>query len=341
LGPAERSESVPMTSNGAELTTFLREAGLTLEGDTVDWTPLSGGVSSEIWRVDSGGSCFCVKRALARLRVADHWEAPLNRNLFEWEYLKTVDGVAPGRVPRPLAHDAARNALAMEWLAPEQNRLWKSELLSGRVDPADAAGVGDALGCIHAATSRDVALPKKFATDVNFHALRIEPYLLTMARRHPDIAPRVADVARVTAATKHVLVHGDVSPKNIFIGPNGPIFVDAECAWFGDPSFDLAFCLNHLAIKARVVRGARDLLIESFDRLVANYLRHVDWEPRQAVEARTAALLPMLALARVDGKSPVEYLNSDQRDALRVVSRRAVILEKSSLHDVARVIIED
>ena len=112
-----------------------------------------------------------------------------------------------------------------------------------------------------------------------------------------------------------MLVHGDVSPKNILVGPRGPVFVDAECAWFGDPAFDLAFCLNHLLLKC-VHRPARtDAFLGAYRALADTYLAGVTWEPAAAVEARAATLLDGLLLARVDGKSPVEYLRTEPQRA--------------------------
>src|SRR6202012_5750727 len=102
------------------------------------------------------------------------------------------------------------------------------------------------------------------------------------------------------------LMQGDISPKNILMGPKGPIFLDAETAWYGDPAFDLAFCLNHLLLKCLVAPDARSALTISFGTLAARYLDQVDWEAIEAVDARVASLLPGLLLARVDGKSPVE-----------------------------------
>jgi aminoglycoside phosphotransferase (APT) family kinase protein len=192
------------------------------------------------------------------------------------------------------------------------------------VDTDFAAAVGALIVRIHAATARDPSVPRRFATDDSFDALRIEPYLRTTARAHPDLADAIGVVARITANTHKALVHGDVSPKNILVGHAGPVLLDAECGWFGDPAFDLAFCLNHLAIKARIVDGAREALLESFDRLAESYLARVDWEAAEAVEARAARLLAILALARVDGKSPVEYLDEPQRSALRQAARAAV-----------------
>jgi len=132
------------------------------------------------------------------------------------------------------------------------------------------------------------------------------------ARAHPDLAARLQRLIDVTGTTKLALVHGDVSPKNILVGPSGPVLLDAECAWYGDPAFDLAFCVNHLLLKSLVVPGCRGELLRSAHALAEQYVRQVDWEPRSALETRTASLLPALLLARVDGKSPVEYLTDDR-----------------------------
>jgi aminoglycoside phosphotransferase (APT) family kinase protein len=316
-----------------ELDAFLVDAGLAKAGAPTIWTPLTGGVSSDIWRVETEDKQYCVKRALATLRVAAQWEVSTDRNAFEWAYMELVATFAPGRVPHPVAHDPVRGLFAMAWLEPAQHRLWKDELLAGRVDPADAARVGALLGKIHAVTAAMPELAEQFATDENFHALRIDAYLLATARAHPDLAPQIEAAAALTARTKQALVHGDVSPKNIMLGPNGPILLDSECAWWGDPAFDLAFCLNHILIKSRVIAGANETLTASFNALIAAYLHYVRWEDAAALEARAATLLPMLALARVDGKSPVEYLDETQRMALRSDARAVVRQNRTSLTD--------
>ena len=151
-----------------------------------------------------------------------------------------------------------------------------------------------------------------------FEAIRIEPYLRATGRAHPALADRFEALAETTLATKRALVHGDVSPKNILHGPQGPVFLDAECAWYGDPAFDLAFCLNHLLLKGARTGAERALYVSAFAALSSAYLAGIDWEPGREVEARAAALLPALFLARIDGKSPVEYLTrDDEREAVR------------------------
>ncbi len=323
-----------------ELIAFARAHGLLGADEAGEWEPLTGGVSSDIWRLRGAAGEVCIKRALAQLKVAEAWTAPVSRNEAEWDYMETVERIVPGVVPRPVAHDPALGLFAMTWLAPADHPLWKGELFAGRSDPAFAAAMGTLLGRIHAGTAGNPAIAARFATDASFEALRIEPYLLTTASRHPDLADALRGIAAETAATKLALVHGDVSPKNILVGPSGPIVLDAECAWYGDPAFDLAFCLTHLAIKARYLDLGRAEASTSFDRLAAAYLGEVVWERRAVLEARAARLLPALALARVDGKSPVEYLGDSSRAGLRASARRALAAAPSRLSDAKALLLD-
>jgi aminoglycoside phosphotransferase (APT) family kinase protein len=307
----------------SDILSVVRRAGLLPLGPPPPMAPLSGGVSSDIWRVDLPSGTVCVKRALARLRVAADWRAPIERSHYEAAWMQLAARVDRRCVPELIYADTAAPALVMAWLDPTTHRLWKTELRDGRARIADAAAVGERLARIHAATAHDPAVAARFATDGIFQAIRLEPYLLATGRVHPDLDPVFKRLARRTASTRIALVHGDVSPKNILIGPEGPVFLDAECAWYGDPAFDLAFCLNHLLLKCLWNPGAKEALRACFDALAEAYLAGVVFEPRLALEARAASLLPALLLARVDGKSPVEYLTEDgQKDLVRRVARR-------------------
>src|SRR5262249_44238078 len=162
---------------------------------------------------------------------------------------------------------------------------------------------------------RHEQLARQFATDHIFFPIRLEPYLIATARVHRDCAAQLEALAEITARTKVALVHGDVSPKNILCGPQGPVFLDAECARFAHPAFDLAFSLQHLLLKCFWRPSWVDRYLDCFDTLAHAYLRGVTWEPAALMEARAARLLPGLLLARVDGKSPVEYVDAEWQRA--------------------------
>ena len=312
---------------------FLRRSGLAQAGETPRAEPLAGGVSSDIWRVELARGALCVKRALPVLRTAQRWEAPVERNRYERRWIETANRIVPGIAPRVLAGDDAAGCFAMEDLGSLPS--WKSELAAGRADAGFARALGGRLARIHAATAGDAQIAAEFATDASFHAIRLEPYLLATARAHADLAARLEALAARTAATRLALVHGDVSPKNILVGRNGPVLLDAECAWYGDPAFDLAFCLNHLLLKCLWVPPASEGFLACFDSLCLSYIESISWENPSGLEARAASLLPGLLLARVDGKSPVEYITeSSQQNRVRSVARALIAAPPARLSEV-------
>jgi aminoglycoside phosphotransferase (APT) family kinase protein len=319
----------------ADIVIALARIGLVAAGAVPTGQPLEGGVSSDIWRVDLPSGPICVKRALAKLRVAADWYVPVSRNLDEARWMRRANQAAPGSAPSLLAQDEAAGVLAMAYLAPPSHPLWKSELRAGRVDPGFAAQVGATLACIHAATAADPTVNAEFPSDEKFYAIRLEPYLVHTAKAWPHLASALLELVAVTRSNKRALVHGDVSPKNILVGPRGPVFLDAECAWWGDPAFDLAFCLNHLLLKCLWIPEVREALLASYARLTDAYLASAVWEPRGEVERRAARLLPGLFLARVDGKSPVEYLtDAAQKDRVRRVAGALLRAPVKQLADV-------
>jgi aminoglycoside phosphotransferase (APT) family kinase protein len=310
--------------------------GLMKASESARLTTLTGGVSSDISLVEVAGRRFCVKRALPRLKVAALWEAPIKRNAAEAAYMRAVVRWLPRAVPHVLGEDAEAGWFAMDHLKPEDHLLWKAQLLAGIVEVDFAAAVGRDLAIIQARSAADPNIPATFANDDTFEAIRIEPYLRATGRAHPELASRFDELARTTLTTKRALVHGDISPKNILEGPDGPVFLDAECAWFGDPAFDLAFCLNHLLLKGAREGADRTRYGAAFSALAGAYLAAVDWEEAEGLEARAAALLPALFLARVDGKSPVEYLTHEsERAAVRRCATPLIAEPPRRLRDVA------
>jgi Ser/Thr protein kinase RdoA (MazF antagonist) len=307
------------TSWEALLPRLLAAAGIGA-GTAFEVFPLTGGVSSDIVRVRLGdGRDLCAKRALPQLKVATEWKAPLERNHYEVAWLRRAGRIVPGSAPQVLAEDRDHGVALLEYLPADEYTLWKGELLAGRPDPAVAVAVASVLGRIHAATLDDPTAAAEFPTDHLIDALRLDPYLRFTAGRHPDLADRILAVLATTAATRIALVHGDVSPKNILVSRRDghPVLLDAECAWYGDPAFDAAFCLNHLLLKSVHMPQLKDELLNEARAFAATWLGHFPAALRPGLDGRAAALLPCLMLARVDGKSPVEYLGDVSRQAVR------------------------
>lgn len=296
----------------------LRELGLAGD-EPLRGLPLTGGVSSDIWRIDTAAGPVCAKRALPKLRVAADWQAPIARNLYEARWMRVADAAVPGCTPRVLGQHPRLGVLVMAWLS--SHVPWKQQLRDGLADARTAAAVGGMLARIHAHAAARPALAAEFDSQAIFFDIRLEPYLLATAGQHPDLAPQLQALVRTTQAQAKTLVHGDVSPKNILVDGRVPVLLDAECAVWGDPAFDLAFCLNHLLLKCLWTPAAAQGFLACFDALAKAYRDGIDWEPPDALEQRAAQLLPGLLLARADGKSPVEYLDERGRERVRRVAR--------------------
>lgn len=298
--------------------------------------PLRGGVSSLIVRVQAAFGTACVKCALPKLKVAADWSAPVERSLAEVAWLRTAAAIVPGAVPDIVGVDETGKAFAMAYLEAASHPVWKERLRDGYAGKATAAAVAARLVAIHNATAQRNGMAAAFANDATFHAIRLDPYLGEAGRVHADCRARLQALMERTRNTKLALMHGDVSPKNILVGPAGPVFLDAECACYGDPAFDVAFCLNHLLLKC-VWRPAHVLgYLACFQAFSTTYLRAVRWEAPARLESRCADLLPALLLARVDGKSPVEYLSgARERSLVRQFAKRLLLSPPARLDAVA------
>jgi len=280
-----------------------------LTGSGIEVTPLAGGVSSDIYLIDDGHRRVVVKQALSRLKVEDIWQADVGRNVTEQQFIRRISEFLPRAMPRLVHCSNELNYFAMEFLQGYRN--WKSILLAGEADPNLARQAGNILGAIHQHTQGDAALLEQFDTTRNFHELRTEPYLLATALRHPSLENQIVDEARRLATTRLCLVHGDYSPKNIMVGHGRMVLLDCEVAWYGEPAFDLAFLFNHFLLKALLHHDqcARFL---SLTGAAWHQYQSCFGEQDPGLEERAGRLLLMLMLARVDGKSPVEYLTDER-----------------------------
>lgn len=315
---------------------MLRRDGVLRHPDA-RFMPLTDGVSSQIYQVNDGQDCFVVKRALPELKVKDHWAADVGRNRYEQLYIEYVARFLPQAVPR-LRHGAGdRGYFAMECLGPEFSS-WKKILMHGEARTQDAVEAGAVLGRIHAQSASDVEAERLFESTANFTELRIDPYLLTTGSRHPTLRTAFVAEAQRLASTRQCLVHGDFSPKNIMISSSRLVLLDCEVAWYGDPAFDIAFLLTHLMLKG-LYHSPR---LPGFEQLGRAFWRRYLEQAGgsidcSALEPRVARLLLMLLLARIDGKSPVEYLTDPLKvNFVREFTCSGILAEWSNLGEILR-----
>jgi aminoglycoside phosphotransferase (APT) family kinase protein len=291
---------------------LLRRDGV-VRGSNARLTPLSGGVSCEIYLVEDGTGRFVVKRALAKLNVKADWFADIIRNRHEWEFIRYVAKFLPEAVPALRQCSATGNYFAMEYLNGGFSN-WKQRLLAGEANPEHAGRAGEILAQIHRHSTGDAEAMRLFDTTQIFFQLRIEAYLLPAGAKHPALRPQFEAEAVRLAGVRECLVHGDFSPKNILVSDERMVLLDCEVAWYGEPAFDVAFLLNHFFLKS-LLHAPRDVgmrgMIEKF------WFEYQKGRPSPEIEPRVSRLLLMLMLARVDGKSPVEYLDAARQQFIR------------------------
>jgi 5-methylthioribose kinase len=283
--------------------------------------PLAGGVSSALWRVDTATRTFCVKRALPRLLVADEWYAPVRRNVEEVRWLRFAATVAPRQVPQVIADDPVMGVAILNWFDPQRWTNWKTQLLDGLVRPAVGAEMGELLAALHRTSAAQPQLAHEFDNIDLLTTLRLEPYFVAAAQFNPQAEERLNEVVEHLRNYRTALIHGDVSPKNILIHiSRPPVLLDAECACWADPAFDVAFLAAHLLLKSAHMSRFRGWFYETNRRLIEAY----EAAAPEPVSARLCLLVPALLLARIDGKSPVEYLNDKVRNKVRDTAVRAL-----------------
>ncbi|MEF8852710.1 MAG: aminoglycoside phosphotransferase family protein [Haloarculaceae archaeon] len=314
---------------------YLRDRGVVPAQARVETRSLGGGVSNRVVEVRWDGECLVAKQPLANLAVGADWPADVDRVHNEAAAARAyANAVASAdldaRVPAVGYENRSDHVVAFE-CAPAGATTWKRELLDGTVDRTVAVTLGRVLGAVQRAAAGDDELRETFASERPFEQLRLDPYHRTVAERHSDVAGAIAaEVDRVTGV-KRTLVHGDYSPKNVLVDrADGavPWVIDFEVAHWGDPAFDAAFMLNHLFIKSVYHHEARSEYVDAAFAFWEAYDERVPWD----VERATVAELGVLMLARVDGKSPVEYVDEGAvADALRATAKRALRDEVETL----------
>jgi aminoglycoside phosphotransferase (APT) family kinase protein len=323
---------LPIESN--EVVTYLRERGV-IDAGPAQVVELGGGVSNLVLAVTTPGRRVVLKQALPRLRVADEWLAKRERALAEARALAIALRLAPGSVPRVIDVDPERCAITIE-AAPPGWRVWKDDLLSGEADPAVADRLGRLLATWHLGTHGAVGDLDEWES---FEQLRIDPYYREVARRHPAQAAAIMGYADAMARRRTCLVHGDFSPKNVLVGGPDLWVIDFEVAHHGDPAFDIAFLISHLVLKAVARPSSQVRLLECAASFDAAY-RQAAAPLEVARPEYILGQLGCLMLARVDGKSPVEYLDDTQRSSARMLAFSLINSPPASLSRLASTLAE-
>lgn len=289
-------------------------------------------MSNIVVLVDAPEGRLVLKQALGKLRVEQDWFSDRERIFRESQAIARLGPHLPrGALPEVLFEDRPNLLFAMS-AAPRGWNNWKSELLRGAIDERVAEAAAVYLTAMISASRGNAEWKKEFEDQTVFDQLRLDPYYRGTALRHPDLASHFAGLMDESRARRVSLVHGDWSPKNLLVGENGVMAIDFEVIHYGDPSFDSAFLLNHLILKSFHLPHLADRFTALARRFWNTLLERLS-EDRAWLEAATLRHLGCLMLARVDGKSPAEYLTAGERDAVRQFARRLILEPPATLEE--------
>lgn len=275
------------------------------------------------------GNCFVIKQPLEFFATAAEWRVDLDRVWVERDAINALAPLLPaGSVPKVLWDDPENCVLAIS-AAPAGSLNFKTELLAGRIDPRAATAAAELLAQLHTKSAGQPALLARFADGRLFDQQRIDPYLRHLLPTHATAQPAIRRVIDLLTGRPMCLIHGDYSPKNMLLSPPadaGPgvpplMLLDFEVVFYGNPAFDTATFINHLLLKAFYSGKKWRPFMLAADRFWNHYMARTPAAIHAPSMQAGGTILGALMLARLDGKSPVEYLTDARvRERIRTLA---------------------
>ena len=274
---------------------------------------LTGGVSNTVLSITTENQNLVLKQALPELKVAQKWEADQRRAIVEADALRLFHRISPNVVPKLVFIDPIEFVLIMERL-PLGSSVWKSDLLSGTFNSEVPEVLGKTLAHWHHFGAENPEYQSQFKEDSLFEQLRVDPFYRFVAVKNPHLQKSIFDLIDELESDHSTIVHGDFSPKNIMVTPDNQVYVlDFEVMHVGNPIFDLAFLVSHLLCK--FFRAESDLEALQLRVIADKFLS--EYEASHSIGSNLPLHTALIALARVEGKSPVDYLNESAQRKLQ------------------------
>jgi len=325
-------------SDKDSLESYLLQNGFLKKGEPCSIHYCKGGVSGTVALVYAGDKPLIIKQALRQLKVKEDWFCDPNRMGIEYRSNEIYHRLAPDCAPEVYFYDAENFIFGRE-AVPESGTMWKADLLSGLLDFTVAEKAICTLSLVHNRCADDSEIARVFADKTIFYELRISPYIEFTMKKYWELVYFAKPIINELMKSAITLVHGDFSPKNIMVTDRNIRILDYEVAHYGHPAFDLAFFANHFILKAVKNKHWAGAYHAMLMYMLDIYFSKVECMSAQALEQRFVRLLPLLMLARVDGKSPVEYITSDDdKDRIRKMAFRIIRLDINNYKDVFKIL---
>lgn len=271
---------------------------------------LAGGVSCLVWKITCGETRLVLKQALAKLNVQTEWHSDVARIVREVQAMRFLSQMLPTDSLPQIVHEDPQEHLYVMTCAPEGAKTWKSLLMEGEFFAPVARQAGELLRKMHLNSRTAPVVQIQVFEDLRyFEQLRVDPFYVHLKYLYPQLQHEIDYFIKELTEHSSCIVHGDFSPKNMLVDDDERIILlDYEVAHWGNPVFDVAFLLTHLLLKGWGLNREHEsfVLIQSF---------------MDSYQLETRRLLPhigLLLLARLDGKSTVDYIKDEQlKDRIR------------------------
>ena len=323
-------------ANEEALQRYLREKAFVSDAEPWSWHYCGGGVSCTVVLVHSGERLIIVKQALEKLKVKEEWLCDPNRMYIEYRSNEIYHELVPACAPAVFFYDPENYIYARD-AVPEEWWMWKAELLRGVLNYPAAEQAIRTLLTVHNECAKMPEVAAEFADKGIFYNLRVSPYIEFVTGRHPQLHEAAEEVIRLVMDNSVTLVHGDFSPKNIMTDGHTIQVLDYEVAHYGHPAFDLAFFSTHFILKSVKNRALAPAYLTMLRNMLRIYFDGVACMDSAQLERDYLRVLPFIVLARVDGKSPAEYITEEaDKDTLREIGFRLVEARLERFEDMIR-----
>jgi 5-methylthioribose kinase len=315
---------------------YLINKGLFTQNEEIKVEVLTGGVSNTVLAITTTSKNLVLKQALPALKVAELWEADPRRAIVEADALELFHSLNPEIVPKLVFVDPIQFVVIMERV-PLSSRVWKSDLLGGIYRPQVARTLGTTLSQWHNFGASNLDSHKKFMEDTLFDQLRIDPFYRFVAAKNVDLQDSIDRLIVELESDKSTIVHGDFSPKNFMVTEDDHVYVlDFEVMHVGNPVFDLAFIMAHLLCKFFHAPNAEEAT--ELSNIAKTFLNA--YREQTQISASLILHTALIALARVEGKSPVNYLSQSEQEKIQLLTKKVLLDQKTddvmSLFDLGK-----
>lgn len=307
--------------------------------EIIKYTKLDGGVSSDVYKVKTKSKYFCIKRSLPKLKVEKEWFADTKRLKYEYLWLKYCKKIIPNSIPKIYEFNEKKDYLILEYLDDNKYVNLKSILLKKNININIINKISKNLFKIHDKSSNRYIKKIFTGNNKNFYDLRLDAYFNEVARVHPILKKVIKNIIQSYKKNSSTLVHGDFSPKNMLIYNKTIKYIDAETCNFGDPAFDVVYFANHLMIKSIHMPARKNIFLKYYKIFFTTYLNNLKNSERDFFYDRCIKMIPIMLLARIDGKSPVEYIiKKSIKNKIRKISFRLIKHPPKSINNLIELI---